>query len=584
MVYRTTFNAFIYLIILFIIISFGCSLADNNGQLQVHSETGTEQIIPAKEKLKQPNILLIIVDDIGFNDLGIFGSEIKTPNIDSLANAGVIFTNFHAASTCSPTRAMLLSGTDHHKAGLGNMHGETAENQKGHRGYEDYLNFRVVALPELLQDAGYHTYMTGKWHLGLSEETSPWARGFEKSFVLLGGGAGAFANRLQLMGANKARYREDRQLVESLPDDFYSTRFYAEKMIEYIDSNRGDDKPFFSYLAFTSPHWPLQAPDESIAKYNGKYDAGYDVLLERRFKALQELDLFADNIKPFPRLHGEPTWQELSEEQQRYEAKKMEIYAAMIDDVDIYIGKVIDHLKEIGEYENTFIFFMSDNGPEAHNLDLAWDGITETIKSCCDNSYDNMGKPDSYIWYGPNWGQASNAPLRMFKGFPSQGGVLVPAFAHYPKAVQNGVQYDKALTVMDVMPTLLELADISHPGNRYKDRDVEPLQGASMLAMLTGNVGTTHPDNYVIGWELFSKRALRQGDWKIIYAPHQEVFEPRPAGIKTDTWQLYHLVTDPVEMNDLADKYPDKLHEMIALWDQYAADNGIILPESISSY
>jgi arylsulfatase A-like enzyme len=295
----------------------------------------------------QPNILLIVVDDLGFNDLSLFGSEISTPNIDVLAQEGMVFTNFHVAPTCSPTRAMLLSGTDNHIAGLGNMHEEMPDNQRGQPGYEGFLNDRIAALPELIRDAGYHTYMTGKWHLGLTEETSPAARGFEKSFTIVQGGAGAFSNMLQIFGPEKAMYREDRQLLDSLPDNFYSTKFYTEKMIDYINSSHGDGKPFFSYLAFTAPHWPLQAPAESIEKQKGKYDEGYDVLRERRFNALKEKGLYAHDSEPFPKLPGEPTWESLSSEEKKYEAKKMEIYAAMVNDVDIYIGKLITYLKEI---------------------------------------------------------------------------------------------------------------------------------------------------------------------------------------------------------------------------------------------
>lgn len=564
-----------------------CSKSDDNSGEAASLQSAPEQQTVVSEGAQpepRPNILLIVVDDVAFNDLGIFGGEINTPNIDTLAKEGVVLTGFHASPNCSPTRAMLLSGTDNHVAGLGNMNEEMADNQRGNPGYEGYLNFSVAALPEILQEAGYHTYMTGKWHLGLTQETSPASRGFDKSFVLLQGGAGAFSNMLQIYGPNKAMYREDHKLLDALPEDFYSTRFYTEKMIEYIDSNQGDDQPFFAYLAFTAPHWPLQAPEESIAKYKGKYDAGYDVLLEQRLKALKARGLVAEDVEAFPRLAGEPRWEELNEEQQRYEAKKMEIYAAMVDDIDVYIGKLMDHLKTIGEYDNTFIFFMSDNGPEAHDLDHGWDGLAKFVESCCDNSYENIGKANSYIWYGPNWGQAGNTPLRMFKGFPSQGGVRVPAFAHYPKTVKQGVRYDKILTVMDVMPTILEVADIQHPGQHFRGREVVSMQGASMLAMLTGDAEATHADNYVVGWELFSKRALRQGDWKIIYAPYQEVFEPRVGGIKTDVWQLYNLASDPNEMHDLADKHPDKLQEMIGLWDVYVKTNGVILPDKISGY
>ena len=535
---------------------------------------------------KRPNVLLVVVDDVAFNDLGIFGGEINTPVIDSLAREGVVLTNFHAAPNCSPTRAMLFSGTDSHIAGLGNMFEDLVgnDNQRGNPGYEGYLNFRVAALSELFKDAGYHTYMTGKWHLGLEDFNGPDDRGFERSFTMLEGGAGAFSNMLALFGARKAFYREDGKLLDSLPDDFYSTRHQAEKMIEYIGDNHGDGKPFFSYLAFTSPHWPLQAPEASIARYKGKYDEGYDVLKARRLQALQDRGLAPADIEPFPRFPGEKPWDELTGEEKRYQAKLMEIYAAMIDDVDIYLGKVIAYLKQVGEYENTFIFFMSDNGPEGHYLSTAISEFGEYIETCCDNSYENIGKANSYVFYGQNWAQAGNTPLRMYKGYPSQGGVRVPAFAHYPKGIESGLQSNQVLSVMDVMPTLLELAGIQHPGKRYRDRDVVEMRGSSMLSLLEGSDEAVHPDDYVIGWELFNKRAIRKGDWKIIYEPYHIDREPRHAGIKTDTWQLYNLAEDPVEMNDLSGKHPGKLAEMLAHWHEYVEENGVIFPERISGY
>ncbi|MBT7952228.1 MAG: arylsulfatase, partial [Gammaproteobacteria bacterium] len=506
------------------------------------------------------------------------------PNIDMLMRDGMSFTNFHVAPTCSPTRSMLFSGTDNHIAGLGKMAESVGDNVIGRPGYEGHLNFRVAALSELFQDAGYHTYMTGKWHLGVTEETSPAARGFDKSFILTQGGAGHFSNMLQIFGPKKAIYRENGKQKDSLPEDFYSTRFYTERMIEYIDSHKGDGKPFFSYLAYSAPHWPLQAPQESITKYKGVYDDGYAFLKAKRLQALKDNKLVKEDVQIFPRYPDEPDWNSLSEEEKKYQSKLMEIYAAMVDDIDIYIGKLIEHLKEMGEYENTFIFFTSDNGPEAHNLDESWPGLAEFINDCCDNSYENIGNANSYVWYGQNWGQAGNTPLRMYKGFPSQGGVRVPAFAHYPAKIQKGVRNDSILSIMDVMPTLLELADIQHPGKQYRNREVVAMIGKSMLNMLKGESSRVHGDDYVLGWESFTKRGIRQGNWKINYEPFHEVLEPRVAGIKSDTWQLYNLANDPAELNDLSSKEPEKLKEMIAHWEAYVSETGLIIPDRWDGY
>ena len=580
-------GAIVFFPILLLVIT-GCSQTDDAEQpsqsAAAQVESATVEAPANKPEVKAPNVLLIVVDDVGFNDLSIHGSEIQTPNIDMLMRDGVALTNFHVAPNCSPTRAMLMSGTDSHIAGLGGMAESMAPNQKGRPGYEGHLNFSVAALPEVFQDAGYHTYMTGKWHLGLTEETSPAARGFDNSFMLGEGGAGHFSNMLQIFGPVKATYREDGKQLDSLPDDFYSTKFYTERMIEYIDSNHNDGKPFFSYLAYSAPHWPLQAPQESIAKYKGVYDEGYEVLREKRLQSLKDLGLVDKDTSVFPRYADEPGWDELSAEEKAYQARVMEVYAAMIDDVDIYIGKLIDHLKAIGEYDNTFIFFTSDNGPEAHNLDEAWEGMAEYVASCCDNSYENIGNANSYIWYGQNWGQAGNTPARMYKGFTSQGGIRVPAFAHYPKGIEKGVRSDGLLHVMDVMPTLLEFAGISHPGSPYRDREVVDMKGHSMLPLLQGKTDAVHADDHVIGWELFSKRAVRKGDWKILYEPFHEVLEPRAPGIKSDTWQLYNLADDPAESKDLSEENPEKLAEMIVHWNEYVADTGLVLPDAWDGY
>ena len=533
----------------------------------------------------RPNVLLIVVDDLAFNDLGIFGSEIRTPNIDALAREGVFLTNFHVAPNCSPTRAMLFSGTDSHNAGLGNMAEDLSPNQKGNPGYEGYLNFQVAALSELFLEAGYHTYMTGKWHLGLTQETSPAARGFENSYTLLQGGAGAFANMMPIVGPGIALYQENNVKLEELPEDFYSTRFYTDLMQEYISADLEDGKPFFAYLAYTSPHWPLQAPQESIARYKGVYDAGYDVLHEKRLQSLKDLGLVAAEVEPFPRLLDEKSWDELSLDEQRYQAKIMEIYAAMVDDVDVYIGRMIDYLKEIGEYENTIIFFMSDNGPEGHAMQHSFPELVTWADECCDNSYENIGNADSYVWLGPNWGQAGNTPLRMFKGYPSQGGVRAPAFFHYPRTMQAAAMNASVITVKDIMPTLLELAGIEQPGaGLFQGREVLAMQGRSVVPVLTGERASIRESDDYMGWELFGKQAIRQGDWKIINIPSIPSRDVRLPVLKPGQWQLYNLAEDPAEMNDLADSNPGKLRELLALWERYMTENNFIYPDTLTGY
>ncbi len=538
----------------------------------------------ASKMAARPNILLVVLDDVGFSDLGFLGSEIRTPTLDKLAASGIVLTEFHATPNCSPTRAMLLSGTDSHIAGLGNMAEELAPNQKGRPGYEGYLNRRVAALPEVLRDAGYRTYMTGKWHLGLERETGPAARGFQRSFAMLEGGAGAFGNMLPLVGPGKARYREDGESLSALPRGFYSSAFYTERMIDYIESGRDSEQPFFAYLAYTAPHWPLQAPSESIARYAGAYDGGYDALRATRLASLQTLGLVKSGIRPFSRMPGEPPWSSLTPEQQRVEARKMEIYAAMVDDVDRYLGRLLTYLRESDQYRNTVVVVLSDNGPEAHHLEQGWDALRDWVAACCDNSYDNMGAADSYLWYGPNWGLAGNTPARMFKGFTSQGGVRVPALFHYPAGLASGLRSDAIISVMDVMPTLLELAGVDRPGPVFRGRPVAAMQGRSLLPVLTGTADDVRGPADYLGWELFGKRGLRQGSWKIIYEPYHEILEPRPAGVLTNRWQLYNLADDPAEMNDLAASEPERLARMVGLWEAYRERNGVILPDWASGY
>ncbi len=530
---------------------------------------GRDEQAPARQ---QANVLLIVVDDLGHADLGVYGSEIPTPNIDRLAADGVLLTNFYVAPTCSPTRAMLLSGVDHHRAGLGHMFEDLAPNQVGKPGYEGHLNFSVAALPELLRDAGYWTVMAGKWHLGLDEETSPAARGFARSFAQLQGGAGHFDD-LGLVGPAPALYRED-GVSTTYPEGEYTSHFYPARLIQYLEDEERAGRPFFAYLPFTAPHWPLQAPAESVARYRGRYDAGYEALAEARLARQQELGLAPADVplRTFPRHRP---WASLSDDERRVEARTMEVYAAMVDEVDRAIGRVLEFLERSGELDNTFIFFMSDNGPEAHDLDVGFPEAAAWVSGCCDNSLENIGNADSYVWQGLGWGRASGAPWRMYKGYVSEGGIRAPAVAYLPGKLREGVRSDAVTTAMDVMPTILELTGVTHPGPEYAGRPVHEMQGLSLVPHLAGKTASAHASDAVFGWELYGKRAVRRGDWKIVW-------EPAPAG--ADGWQLYDLAADPAESADLAADAPDKLAELEPLWERYVRDNGVVLPSQVPPY
>jgi len=521
-------------------------------------ETGTT------DQPRRPNILFILADDLGYSDLGVFGGEIPTPNLDALAQSGMLLTDFYAGMTCGPTRAMLMSGTDHHIAGMGVQGRPSRDDQRGQPGYEGYLNFRVASLAELMTDAGYNTYMTGKWHLGEEAEHGPRARGFKRSFVSLDGAA--HLGGWDWRGPQPARYRDGEELVQ-VGDDFYTTRFYTQRMLEYIEQDRADGKPFFAYLAYTAPHWPLQAPAESIARFKGRYDAGYEALYESRFARQKELGLVRADAEPIDPKRFRPRWSELSEDERRFEARRMEIYAAMVSDLDTYVGEVIAYLERIGELDNTFIMFMSDNGAESSRRDLVAP-ISNHIGKEYDHSLENLGSASSYIMYGANWASVSATPFFRHKATAFEGGIKVPAFVRFPRMVEAGSRSDGVGTVMDLLPTFLAVARAQPPGPTFRGMPVVSIEGASLLPMLTGEAVEAHPKGTVFGWELLGQRSIRQGDWKIVWDQRVPAPERR--------WQLFDLEADPFEQHDLSARNPEQLATMERLWDQYDERNGVV--------
>ena len=521
------------------------------------------------ESANRPNILLIIADDLGYSDLGSYGGEIHTPNIDDLAMSGVKFSQFYASPTCSVTRSMLMSGVDSHKAGLGNMRELMQPNQADKPGYEGYLNHRVVSLATLLRDGGYHTYMTGKWHLGLTEETSAAARGFEKTFAMSHGASNHFSDQGIDPHDPVTHFREHGKLLKELPNDFdFSSDFFTRKLIEYIDSNKQDGKPFFAYAAYTAPHWPLQAPAEYLNKYAGVYDQGYEVLRANRLKGLQEQGLINKNISLPPLPKGLRKWGELSAQEKKIEARKMEIYSAMVDNLDANIGKLVQYLKDIGEYENTFIFVMSDNGADAADV-LKQPRFVNYIANF-DNSYENMGSENSYIALGRPWAHASTAPFRLWKTFSTEGGIRVPAIANFPGKTIAGTS-NALVSVTDLLPTFLSLAAIEHPGDSYKGRPVYPIQGRSLLPLLTSAEADIHDGAKVIGHEILGRSALRKGEWKLLRTP-------KPHG--TDQWKLFNIVKDPGELDNKAADMPDVMDDLLKEWQRYEQENNLVYAES----
>jgi arylsulfatase A-like enzyme len=526
--------------------------------------------------VQRPNILLIVVDDLGFCDLGAFGGEIATPNIDRLAHEGRILTGYHVAPACSPTRAMLFSGTDHHLVGLGQMAEalHMFEGWRGKPGYEGYLNERSLSLAEILRDNGYYTCMSGKWHLGREAAHSPKAKGFEKSFAMLGGAAHYFTQQASHVTPEgvvpKAQYREDGELID-LPEESYVTDLYTDRMIGYLDqhSKHGDTRPFFAYAAYTAPHWPLQAPDRYIAKLRGRYDEGYETVRAARLKNMKAKGVLPADFVAYP---GRPasaavrTWDQLTQDDRRKESRRMEIYAAMLNCLDDNIGRLFEHLKRIGKYDNTVVYFMSDNGPDGFSEQSP---LLRHSASFFDNRLENMGRRGSFIAAGPRWAEVSATPFRATKGTTAEGGITAAAIVRMPGAQARSEPLSALTHVTDLLPTMLDLAGIANPGRSYRGRDVHPIAGTSMLPYFRGASTRVHDETYVLGEELFGQRSLQLGDWKLLW------LDP-PEGV--GAWQLYDLMANRAETNDLMALQPAMARTLESAWQQYVERNGVILP------
>lgn len=527
---------------------------------QAKSETGSK---------RAPNIVVLVADDLGYTDLGAFGGEIPTPNLDALAKGGTMLTNFHALPSCSPSRSQLLTGVDHHQNGLGNMEELLTPYQKDKPGYEGYLNNKVVTLPTILKDAGYHTFMAGKWHLGKVPGTFPSDKGFEQSFALLEGASGHY-NNMPFDPYSLATYVENGKNVK-LPTNFYSTVSFTNKLIEYIDKNRGDGKPFFAYAAYTAPHDPLQAPQEEISKYISKYKQGWDQVRQQRFNRMKQLGIIPDYLELPPRFPKVPAWNELKPEQQQYEAKKMAIYAASSTILDKNIGRLIDHLKQIGEYDNTIFVFLSDNGAEgsdyADDDPVAYEAWYK--KMGINNSYENIGNANSFVGYGQPWAQVGTTPFRWFKGRMSEGGIRCPMIVFYPGFVKSASKTAAFTSSLDFTPTLLDYAGVKHPGNTYKGHPILPMEGRSLRPILEGKSERIYASNEPIGMELYGtvNSALFLGDWKIV-----KMKQPWGDG----TWKLYNMAIDPTELKDLSQMYPLQLNKMVGLYDKYEKEKGVV--------
>jgi len=534
----------------------------------------------------RPNVLFVVVDDMGYADLGAFGSEIPTPNIDALAYEGIRLTNFRTAPACSPSRAMLLTGADAHLAGLGNMLEETAPNQKGRAGYEGRLSDRVVTLAELLSEQGYRTYLSGKWHLGSTKESLPSARGFDQTFTLASGGASHFADMRPAYAPTpeiKASYFANGQRLATLPAGFeYSSQYYVDWLVDALRSTKrpaetATDRqttsaPFFAMLSFTAPHWPLQAPDAALERFRGLYDEGYGVIRQSRFARQKTLGVVPESAS-MNNLPGQP-WSELSSQQRKQSARAMETYAAMIHEIDNHTGRLIRYLRQSKLLDNTIVVFLSDNGAEGHTLDETWPQtmfpkIRATINETHDFSFDNIGKPNSYTFYNAQWARASSPSTRWHKGFVSEGGLKSSAFVYYPAKLQARIDATP-MFIKDLLPTVLDLLGLPSVTRQHPS-----VTGRSMKPVLLDPDVVMPPRVEVV--ELFGKIA-------VLEFPYKAIRLPPPWQQRAEEWALYNLLEDNLETNDLSRENPRKLSQLKSAWRDYQERYDVVLPNWVSGY
>lgn len=490
----------------------------------------------------RPNIIVIMVDDMGFSDIGPYGGEIPTPHLDALAAGGVRFSQFYNTGRCCPTRATLLTGLYSHETGIGWM-----TNDQGAPGYRGHLNDQCVTIAEVLGDAGYFTMMTGKWHVGFNHGVTPWGRGFDRSLNLPAGGL-HFSNQTGPKGGTKM-FLNGNEVARDDPQfdpPWYGTDLWTEKGIEFIDEAISAEKPFFWYLAHVAPHFPCMAPEATIAKYRGKYIEGWDKLREQRYARQIELGLIDSGWDLEPRPEEIPAWDSLSEEQKKRYDDMMAIYAAMIEEVDKNIGKLLAALRERSQLDNTLILFLSDNGGNAEA------GISGKYKG------DHPGDPHSDVFIGRCWAHLNNTPFRKYKHYNHEGGTASPLIAHWPAAIEPRTGTDAWVTtpahLIDIMATCVDLADAEYPQQRNGNA-IKPMRGQSLKPLLVGKGEFADRTLY---WEHEGNAAIRQGNRKLVRQ-----------GMQGD-WELFDLQNDRTEQHDLAAQHPEEVESLKTQWRRWA--------------
>ena len=544
-------------------------------QLLLSATAALPVVASAQAEDRRPNIMVIMVDDMGYSDLGCFGGEIHTPNLDGLANNGMRFTQFFNAGRSCPSRAALMTGLYAQQAGIMAM-GQS-------------LNTECVTIPEVLKTAGYHTAMTGKWHLSLTQgignnadqmawlshqntfnnrpvapiETYPCNRGFDEHWGTIWGVVNHF-DPFSLV------HNEEPIYTDAIPSDFYSTDFITDKTIDLIDDLSAKEEPFFMYVAYNAPHWPLHAKPEDIKKYDGMYDEGWDVMREKRYARMVELGLISPEQTPVSRNESGRLWE--NETDKEFQAANMEVHAAMIDCVDQGVGRIIQKLKETGEYDNTIIIFSSDNGASSENYGIGEFDRHDRTRDGQMVTHDSRTPGDqlSYNYLGTGWAGAINTPFRYWKAESFHGGIAAPTIVHWPAGMKSGKGsiVNEPCHFIDIMPTCIALAGAEYPST-YNGHSIKPLaaEGRSLLPLISGE-GEWNGERTLF-WEHENGRAVRVGNWKM-------------TSLRNGGWQLFDLSTDYSETNNVAAEYPDKVREMKTLWNNWAKNVGLKVEEEMA--
>ena len=522
----------------------------------------------------RPNIVFLLADDLGFSDIGPYGSEISTPTLSRLAADGITFTNYHTAANCAPARAMLLTGVSSHLAGVPNIPEMISPSQLRQDNYQGVLGDNVVTIATLLEDAGYHTYLAGKWHLGSTPEKLPSRRGFQRTIALMDSGADNWEQRPYLPIYTEANWFADGERYV-LPDDFYSSDFLIDKTIEFIDGNLHDGKPFFAYVPFQAVHIPVQAPQDYIDRYIGRYDGGWHELREERFSRAVSFGILPDSAEML-RMPTTLSWSDLTAERQRYEAKRMAVYAGMIESMDAEIGRLLEYLKDKDHLDNTLFIFTSDNGAEGSGAQNPSDIATQRMIASLGytSDYETLGQRGSFNSISPGFTSAAVSPLAYYKFYAGEGGLRVPLIIS-GEPLGNVVRQTNAFAwATDIAATILSMAGAALPGSRYGGRPVLPITGKDLMPLIDGRKQRVYGEEESIGYELTGHAALFQGDYKLVR---------NLAPLGDGEWRLFDIVSDPGETKDLKLQLPDRFDQMLISYQKFTVDNRVQpLPEGYS--